>query len=47
LEQVLQLPNAPSFVQRELASVLSDLDDWRAAWEQFRPLVEAVASSSS
>jgi hypothetical protein len=47
LEQVLRLPNAPSFVQRELASVLSDLDDWRAAWEQFRAQVEAVASSSS
>lgn len=47
LERVLRLPNPPSFVQRELASVFSDLDDWRAAWELFRPLVEAVASSSS
>lgn len=47
LEQVLRLPNAPAFVPRELASVLSALGDWRAAWEQFRPLVETVASSSS
>lgn len=47
LERVLRLPNAPAFVPRELASVLSDLDDWRAAWEQYRLLVAAVALSSS
>ena len=47
LERVLRLPNAPAFVPRELASVLGDLDDWRAAWEQYRLLVAAVALSSS
>jgi hypothetical protein len=47
LERVMQLPQAPAFLKRELASLLAEFGDFRGAWDLMRQIFEATPVESS
>ena len=40
LERVMELPTSPGFLRREMASVLAESGDLRAAWEVMQGMLE-------
>jgi hypothetical protein len=47
LEKVRRLPGAPAFLNRELASVMADLGDMRAAWDIMKEIMEKEPENMS
>jgi Flp pilus assembly protein TadD len=47
LERVMELPKAPVFLKRELASLLADSGDFRTAWDLMRQMIEATPVEST
>lgn len=47
LEKVMRLPGAPAFLTREMASVMADLGDMRAAWDIMKQIMEKEPENMS
>jgi tetratricopeptide (TPR) repeat protein len=47
LDKLMELPKAPDFLKRELASLLADGGDFRGAWDLMRQIIEATPVQSS